>query len=102
MPQFVKATSLQSLNPGKAVAVEIQGNDIALFNVDGTIHAIDNVCPHQGAPLAQGYLKGDQVACPWHMWRFNVKTGECATIPAAKLKRYEVRIEGEDVLVDIG
>lgn len=99
MPKFVKMATLDELPPGAGKEVAFEGRVYALFNVDGAIHAIDGVCPHQGGPLAEGELDGPIVACPWHGWRFNVVTGATPLGPRIKLNVFEVKLEGDDVLV---
>jgi nitrite reductase/ring-hydroxylating ferredoxin subunit len=101
MPGFVKMATLDELPPGGAKEVEHEGRIYALFNVDGLISAIDGICPHQGGPLAEGAVEGSLVTCPWHGWQFDVRTGK--TPLGSKLKQavYEVRIEGQDVLVAV-
>ncbi len=101
MPGFVKMASLDELPPGGSKEVEHDGRIYALFNVEGTIAAIDGICPHQGGPLADGALEGTMVTCPWHGWQFDVCTGK--TPLGSKLKQtvYEVKVEGQDVLVNV-
>jgi nitrite reductase (NADH) small subunit len=101
MPEFVKMATLSELPPGGAKEVEHGGRVFAIFNVDGKITAIDGICPHQGGPLADGMLEGTLVTCPWHGWQFDVCTGK--TPLGAKLKQtiYEVKVEGQDVLVAV-
>jgi nitrite reductase (NADH) small subunit len=101
MADFVKVATLSELTPGSSKAVEVAGTTIALFNVDGTVFALDNTCLHQGGPLGEGMLEGDVVTCPWHMWEYNVRTGEKVGNPSLKVSRYEVRIEGGDVKVAV-
>ena len=79
---FVKVASTLDLKPGSAMAVDVKGKTVALFNVAGKICAIDNTCLHQGGPLAEGTLAGDIVTCPWHQWEYNVCTG--ANVGAAR------------------
>ncbi len=74
---------------------------LALCNVNGEIHVLDNHCPHRGGPLAQGALHGQMVVCPWHAWEFDCTTGACDFNPAIVVKRYPVRVEGDDILVDV-
>jgi 3-phenylpropionate/trans-cinnamate dioxygenase ferredoxin component len=101
MADFVKVANLSDLAPGAAKAVEVAGTLIALFNVGGTVFALDNTCLHQGGPLGEGMLEGDVVTCPWHMWEYNVRTGEKVGNSALKVSRYEVRVEGDDIKVAI-
>jgi nitrite reductase (NADH) small subunit len=75
---------------------------ICVANVEGAISAIDNVCLHRGGPLGQGMIEGSKVVCPWHGWQWDPKTGEAAHNPGAKVAIYPLRVEGEDVLIDLG
>ncbi len=101
MPDFVKVASLSELEPGSAKAVEVAGRLIALFNVGGTIYALDNICLHQGGPLGEGILDGEVIMCPWHMWEYNVRTGEKVGVPEMKVESFPVRVEGNDIQVAI-
>lgn len=67
------------------------GREIALFDVDGTLRAVDNVCPHQRFPLLyEGEVVDGVVTCPMHSWRFDLATGACVSGNNARLKVYEV------------
>lgn len=99
MPRFVKLATVGELPVGAAKEVEFDGRVYALFNVDGVLSVIDGICPHQGGPLADGRLEGCSVACPWHGWEFNVQTGGTPLGPRIKVDVFEVKIEGDDVLV---
>ncbi len=101
MAEFVNAASLSDLAPGSCKAVEVAGKMIALFNVNGTVCALDNTCLHQGGPLGEGMLEGDVVTCPWHMWEYNVRTGEKVDRPSLKVVTYEVRVEGNEIKVAV-
>ena len=99
MPGFVKMATLDELPPGVSKEVEHDGRIYALFNVAGVISAIDGICPHQGGPLADGVVEGTMVTCPWHGWQFDVRTGKTPLGPRLKQAVYEVKVEGQDVLV---
>ena len=99
MPKFVKMAALGELPAGGAKEVEFEGRVYALFNVEGRISCIDGICPHQGGPLVDGPLEGCMVACPWHGWEFDVQTGKTPLGPKIKVDVFEVKVEGEDVLV---
>jgi 3-phenylpropionate/trans-cinnamate dioxygenase ferredoxin component len=101
MAEFVTVAGLSDLAAGSCKAVEVEGKTIALFNVDGVVFALDNTCLHQGGPLGEGMLEGDVVTCPWHMWEYNVRTGEKVGTPSMKVTRYEVRVEGNDIKVAV-
>lgn len=99
MAEFVRVTATGDVKPGHGIVAEVNGKALAVFNVDGTIHAIDNTCCHREGPLGEGELEGHIVTCPWHGWRFNVTTGACINNPSAKVEAYPVKIEGDDVKV---
>ncbi|MBI3083984.1 MAG: Rieske (2Fe-2S) protein, partial [Candidatus Omnitrophica bacterium] len=81
--------------------VEVGGKTIAVFNCDGTFYAVDNTCVHRGGPLGEGSLSGTTVTCPWHGWEYDVASGTCLTNPAAKIQRFDVKVDGDDVLISI-
>jgi nitrite reductase (NADH) small subunit len=101
MPLFVKMATLDELPPGSAKEVEHDGRVYAIFNVDGALLAIDGICPHQGGPLAEGYVEGTCVTCPWHGWEFDLRTGTMPSGSRIKQPVYEVKVEGRDVLVSV-
>ncbi len=96
-----RIASLQMLPPGKGVAVNTAGIDIAIFRIEDAVYAIENVCPHQHVPvLAEGSLEGTVLTCPMHGWRYDVSSGACVHA-SGRVKTYPVEIRGEDVYVDI-
>ena len=102
MGTFRKAVKITELEPGTATLVEIGGNKIALFNVDGTFYAIDNICAHRGGPLAEGEIEGDVVTCPWHRATYNIRTGEALGPPAPTgVASYKVRVQGPDIEIEV-
>ncbi len=97
---FVKVAEVSDLTPGKMKTVEVGDEQILLANVNGTIHAVDDICSHAYAFLSEGDLGGEEVECPLHGSVFSVITGEALTPPANEsLRVFEVRIEGQDVLI---
>ncbi len=79
---------------GRGATVRLKdGSEVAMFNVNGDLFAIDNTCPHQGFPLADSRLYGDTVECDLHGWRFDVKNGTCLTDSSCSLNSYPVLIE---------
>src|SRR3954469_23572789 len=101
MPGWVKMASVEELATGHAKEVEHDGRIYALFNVEGVISAIDGICPHQGGPLADGELEGTCVTCPWHGCQFDVQTGKTPLGSKINQPVYEVKVEGQDVLVAV-
>jgi nitrite reductase (NADH) small subunit/3-phenylpropionate/trans-cinnamate dioxygenase ferredoxin subunit len=94
-PRFVTVAALADLPRGASRAVWVGDVPVALFNVAGMVYAIDNVCPHAGGPLAGGKLGGpcgELVTCPWHGWRFNVRTGVSLDLPGEQVRTFPVRV----------
>jgi nitrite reductase (NADH) small subunit len=84
-------------NVGRAVPVD--GRMVAVFRKGDEWYAIDDLCPHMGASLAEGYVEDHTVTCPWHAWRFCIKDGTWEDNPRTKVECFEVKIEGDEVLV---
>ena len=101
MAQFVKVAKRSEIPADTGKCVEAGGKEIALFNAEGKICAIQQVCPHQGGPLAEGGIDGKVVTCPWHGWQFDVTTGVCTFNDSIKQETYKVKEEGEDVFVEV-
>ena len=107
--EFVKVMDVSELPPGQKVRVVVEGQEILLTNLDGSFFAIANKCSHLGGSLAKGTLEGKTVVCPRHGARFNVETGQAegkAKIAMLKmqtkdLERYQIKVEGTDILVGI-
>ena len=82
--------------------VSVAGREILLVNIKGTIHACENECPHQGSPLNAAVVKDGTISCPRHGYRFNLSDGECSDHPDFTLAIYPVRLDGDDILIDLG
>lgn len=99
---FIRAALVGDVPAGKSKQVTVNGVTLALFNVDGAIHAIQDACPHRGAPLWEGRLTGQELECPWHEAKFNVTTGAHLCPPArSDVPVYKVQIVGEEIQVDV-
>jgi nitrite reductase/ring-hydroxylating ferredoxin subunit len=91
---------LSELEPGEIRLVQVDGEDVAVYNVDGSLYATQNACTHVGGPLDEGELEGEIVTCPWHGSCFNVTSGAVTRGPAKlPLKQYRVQVEGNIVRV---
>ena len=100
MSEYVKVAEADELRPGEKMLIELDGRFIALINVGGNYYAIDDVCTHDGGPLAEGELIGHEIICPRHGARFDVRTGEALSMPAFEpVTTYEVKVEGKDILI---
>jgi 3-phenylpropionate/trans-cinnamate dioxygenase ferredoxin subunit len=97
-----RVASLDDVPEGEVRVVMCGDRELALSNVDGTLHAIDNVCTHDGGPLGEGRLRGNRVICPRHGAAFDARTGKVLTLPAVRsVRSYPVSVDGDEVLVDI-
>lgn len=101
MSQFVKVATLSDLPEGSSLEVEHQGRVYALFHSGGVISAIDGICPHQGGPLADGPVEGTLVTCPWHGWQFDIRTGDSPLNAKLRQPCFEVKVDGQDILVAV-
>jgi 3-phenylpropionate/trans-cinnamate dioxygenase ferredoxin component len=101
VPTEVKVARLADLGPGTGLAVYVGGRDVALFNLGGEVVAIGNECPHQSGSLGDGQLEGEIVICPLHGWEFDARSGACMTVPGESVPRFRVRIEADEILVEL-
>ena len=82
--------------------MQVSGRAVAIYNVDGNMHAIDGTCTHRGGPLGEGELAGNVVTCPWHGARFDVTTGEVLGPPAPQaVISHRVTVEGDAIFVEV-
>lgn len=100
--EFVKLARVEDVPAGTCIGVEHAGAPIAICNVDGTLHAVEDFCTHAGAKISEGKLEGTCLTCPWHDAVFDVTTGEPAGGPAfSAVEVLEVRVQGRDVFVRV-
>ena len=102
MSKFVKVATKSEIADQSATLHDIEGKRIALFNLGGQFYALDDTCPHARGPLSEGSIEGEDVECPWHGSRFNIKTGAVTAPPALeKVTKYNVRVTGDDIEVEV-
>ncbi|MFM8803153.1 MAG: Rieske 2Fe-2S domain-containing protein, partial [Planctomycetia bacterium] len=103
MPEFVRVADVSEVaDPGKLL-VEVNGDVVALFHVEGRFYALDDVCTHDGGPLVDGELVGHKIACPRHGAKFDIRTGAALSMPAVRPTRsHAVKVENGGVWVAIG
>jgi nitrite reductase (NADH) small subunit len=99
---FVRAVAAADIAAGTIREVDVNGKLLAVANVGGTFHAIDNTCLHRGGPLGDGPLEGNVVTCPWHGWQYDVTTGKVSQNPSVGVACYPVEIRAGEVYVDLG
>jgi nitrite reductase/ring-hydroxylating ferredoxin subunit len=99
---FTKVATLQEVTAGRSRQVTVNNRKLALFNVGGTIYALDDTCPHRGAPLWEGEVDQQEVTCPWHGARFSLTSGAVLCPPAhTGVASYKVQVVGDDIQVDL-
>jgi nitrite reductase (NADH) small subunit len=101
MAEFQTVCRASEVPEGEGKTVQVKGCLIALFRIGGELHAIDDVCPHMGASLSGGYVENGIVTCPWHAWRFRLADGAWADNPRIKIGCYPVRVQGDEVQVQV-
>lgn len=101
MPEWFPIATVSECPPGTSLERIVSGRVVALVNVDGSFHAIDGLCPHQGGPLGTGALCGTSLTCPWHGWQFDVVTGRHKISPTVHQRVYETREQDGTVHVRI-
>lgn len=99
MAEFVEVCSEAEIPPGTGKKFEVGREEIGVFNVDGKLYAIDNICPHEGGPMHEGPLAGKIVTCPLHGWRCDVTSGESLEMPGVMVNTFEVKVEDGKVFV---
>jgi nitrite reductase (NADH) small subunit len=102
MGDFQTVCRVGDLGEGEALTAEVDGRLIAVFRHQDQFFAIDDVCPHMGASLSGGLVENGVVTCPWHAWRFRLADGAWADYPKIKIGCYPVRVQGDEVQVQVG
>ena len=102
MGERVRVASLAEVPPGTGRQVQVSGRALAIYNLDGIMHAIEGTCTHRGGPLGEGALVGNVVTCPWHGARFDVTTGAVLGPPAPQgVISHRVTVEGDSIFVEL-
>lgn len=98
----IRAASLDELEPSRPTLVELAGIRVVVIRVGDAVYACGDVCAHRGGPLSEGKLSGIRLACPWHGWIYDVRTGGCV-FPGrgASVPSYRVRVDRNDVWVEV-
>jgi nitrite reductase (NADH) small subunit len=98
---FVRVGSLSALPPGSVMEAAVGENTFAVCNLGDEMRAFDGICPHAGGPLGQGSIQDDRLVCPWHAWEYDCRTGVNDYDENVKLATFPVKVEGDDILVDV-
>jgi len=99
--EFVRVGALADFPLGIGRVISVGRKPVPIFNVDGVLHAINNICPHLGGPLGAGALDGREVSCPYHGMRFDVVTGESADGFGHSIQTYQIKVEEDAVWVEM-
>jgi nitrite reductase/ring-hydroxylating ferredoxin subunit len=99
---LVRVARLEEIAAGQPRLAEVGRMRIVLARVKNEVYACSDVCAHQGGPLSAGKLSGARLACPWHGWMYDVRTGECV-LPGRghRVASYPIRIDAGDVWVEV-
>lgn len=97
---FVTVARVGEIPEGGVKMVRLGDQSLAIFNLAGAYHALEDVCTHDGGPLAEGVLEGHVIECPRHGARFDVRTGAVLSLPATvPVPRFEVKVSGDEIQV---
>lgn len=99
---YHRVASTSELDDGDVREAQVGATLLAIYRVDGGFYATEGICTHAYARMAEGYVEGDIIECPYHGGAFEIRTGKAVAAPCTHdLKTFPVRIEGEDVLVGL-
>jgi naphthalene 1,2-dioxygenase ferredoxin component len=102
MSNWTDVAAEADLFEGAGIAVAPDGRDIALFAIEGSVFATDNLCTHGNARLCDGFLEGHEIECPFHQGRFDVRTGSATAAPCTEpIRSWPVKLEGGRVWLDL-
>jgi nitrite reductase (NADH) small subunit len=102
MKRLIPVAQLNELVESEGKAVRVNNQVIALFKLpSGEVYAVENSCPHVGAPLDNGLVEDKKLTCLWHSWCFDLETGNSTNFPGASIKTFPVKIENEQVFIEI-
>jgi toluene monooxygenase system ferredoxin subunit len=99
---FQKVAKMEDLWSGEMMGLEVNGQHILLVNIDNRVYAYADLCPHQQSRLSEGTLTDKILRCGRHHWEFDACTGSGVNPQNARLKLFPIRVDGNDILVDIG
>ena len=101
MSDWKPIASAADCPPGSSLELVVDDRIVALFNVDGSLHALDGVCSHQGGPLGKGDLGGCIVMCPWHGWQYDVRTGANLVNRSVTQETLPIKVVDDQIYVQV-
>jgi len=90
----------KDITEGSAKLVRGRGEEMAVFKSNGQLYGIQNICPHEGGQLCDGWIDGGEVVCPLHGYKFDLKTGACSTDPKLKVKVFKLVSQGDQFTLE--
>ena len=101
MPYVATAIKLDDFPVGESRCVPVADAKVGLFRTSDGLFAIDNFCPHRGAPMHEGFVTDGYVTCPWHQWQFRLEDGVCLNIPKAAIATFPVEVRDGAIWIDL-
>src|SRR5215467_9503097 len=98
---FLKVGTLAQVPPESVLEVMVDGQPYAVCHAAGVVRALSGICIHRGGPLGQGQIHDGHVVCPYHLWEFDCRTGASDFDPSRRVPTYAVKIEGDDILLQV-
>ena len=99
--EYVTVARVGAIAEGAGASFVVNGRMVAVFREHDTYHAIDDLCPHMGASLAEGYVEEGVVSCPWHAWRFRICDGTWCDNPRLKVDSFPIRVVDDEIQVAV-
>jgi len=101
LTKYLKIANIKDIPQKTGKKVQVNGKSIALFKYEDNIFALNNRCPHQGADISDGFVKEGRAVCPLHGWSFDLETGAFIGNENTRIRTYEIKVEGNDVLIGL-
>jgi nitrite reductase/ring-hydroxylating ferredoxin subunit len=101
MSEFVEVAKVGEIPEGRGKLVVVGDREVALFFAGGRHYAMDDCCPHMGESLSVGDVRDGLVICARHLWAFRLADGSCPDVPTLKAETFEVRVQGDRILVRV-
>jgi len=95
------ALKLEEVPVGESRCVTVGEAQVGIFRRADGLFALDNICPHRGAPLHEGMVSDGQVTCPWHQWQFQLDDGICRNIPKVSVPSYAVEVREGTIWINL-
>jgi len=99
---MIRVARVADFSTTRLRSYRILGRPVGVFRErDGSFRAMEVACKHQNADLTTGHIRGEEVICPWHGWRYNLRTGECLWGGPSPLRPYHCEVRGEDIFISL-